>query len=419
MKNIIIFLLLCFFRMNNLSGVSQDEFQLFLKEYYSSEEKTQKDYSKLLYAIENNYKDIAIMLLEKGEDPHLFSKANASPFLLAIFNEDQEIVYKMIQCGANVNLEGQVGTNIGNEIQHAWSSKISPLQLSVISNKNKEITHILCLNGANVIDEKTGSYFNSALGVAIRIADWEKFQVLIDYFNHDIQQIFFPDYSFLTMCGSDFPKSERQFDDAAKIGQYLVNYNVPMQTKISSALSTAASRGNIELMKILIQNGANINFAPSNGQFQHMPIFAVLEYYKTIEKVKKLEKFKNFNSFYFKEALEILLENGVVTNFSSVNKTYHISPLGYALDKHINEAIELFISYGANPNYVDTDGKTALIRGIEVNNIEGVSLLLNLGANPREKGRGNQYPIDIAFQKGNLDILDLLIQAESLWYTNE
>jgi ankyrin repeat protein len=122
-------------------------------------------------------------------------------------------------------------------------------------------------------------------------------------------------------------------------------------------------------------------------------------------------------SFFFKETLEILLENGAKMDFSSINHVHHISPLGYALEHCINEAIEILIQYGANPNFIDSDGKTALIRGVEVNNIEGVKLLLILGANPTEKGSGSLCPIDIAFQKGNAEILNQLIESESLWYT--
>lgn len=66
-------------------------------------------------------------------------------------------------------------------------------------------------------------------------------------------------------------------------------------------------------------------------------------------------------------------------------------------------------------NFIDDDGKIALIRGIEVNNIEGLKLLES-GANPIEKGRGKLSPTDVALKKGNLEIVDCLIEAESRWY---
>lgn len=419
MKKIIACLLFHLSMLVNLESavVSQEIFQSFLKEYYSSVEKNQKDYSKLLYAVDKNYNEIAFTLLEKGEVPHFISKTNPSPFLLAIFKEDRDMVKKMIQCGANVNLQEQIGDKIGHQINYGWASQLTPLQLATISNIKSDILRLLCENGSEVIDN--ANFYVTSFGISIRNGDWEKFQILIEHFHGNICQIFNTYSSFLTICGSNFPHSESQMIGAAKIGQYLIDCGVPMQTKNSSALSTAASCGNIDFMKILIQNGANINFTPVTGHFTSVPIFSALDYYRTIQNVKKIEKFKNLESFFFKETLELLLDNGAKMDFSSVNHVHHISPLGYALEHCVNESIEILIQYGANPNYIDSEGKSALIRGIEVNNIEGVKLLLSLGANPLEKGRGSLYPIDVAFKKGNLEIVDLLIEAEGLWYTNK
>lgn len=62
-------------------------------------------------------------------------------------------------------------------------------------------------------------------------------------------------------------------------------------------------------------------------------------------------------------------------------------------------------------------GKTPLMRAVSSNNLIGVVLLLNSGADPTKRGTfDNRTPIEIAYESGYTEILKVLIEFEAKMY---
>lgn len=398
------FLSLFFFLSFVFSSLeASPDMKTFLSGYYASPEKA-KGYSKLLYAMEKEYdKGIAIKLLNAGENPNAIPEKLkvATPFILAVGREDEEVVSLMIQKGADVNLKSYHPI--------AYSNLTSPLFVAVCANNQANITQMLCLHGARVIEnaeypwnEPYNSYSNP-IGQAIRRGDFQKFKIMADTLNDQkIRQVDAVGKNLIGYSVYNIYKEQKA------ICEYLIERGLSIETKEGSALSAATMAGNLELMQYFISLGANINFRPMTTSHDPIPIFAAI-YYSNNKNI--LTRF---------EPLTILLDLGADINFSySRFKTpyfndHFYSPLSFAIEIKLNETAQILINYGADVNYIDISKKSPLFRAIEANNLEGVKLLLAAGANLA--GPYASKLIELAYSKGYLEIAKVLIEAESAMY---
>ena len=79
-------------------------------------------------------------------------------------------------------------------------------------------------------------------------------------------------------------------------------------------------------------------------------------------------------------------------------------PLHYASDANRwnpnaqAEVIEYLISIGADPNALDRDGATPLLRAVRTRSLPAVRALLDGGANPRQPNKSGSTPLHLAVQ---------------------
>ncbi|ARF02769.1 SWPV1-195 [Shearwaterpox virus] len=132
-------------------------------------------------------------------------------------------------------------------------------------------------------------------------------------------------------------------------------------------------KNGLEIAKILIKHGANINLRDSNGK---TPLYNSTMIPHMIEMTR------------------VLINNGANVNFIYKDgKTV----LYNALDVCQYETIKLLINNGSNVNAQDTYGKSPLYYAIESYNIDIVKLLIKNGANINIKDNHDNTPIYSAF----------------------
>ena len=380
----------------------------FLNQYYNSTEKTKYGQPKLYYAISKGYRNIALTLLKSGEDPNVKYKWDAmTPFVLAILKEDEEMVLKMLECGADVNLKCSIDSRL--------VSLVSPIWYAVANNLDVKITKILCDFGCKIIERPVSEWsYLSPISNAIGNTKYNKFKVLADHLTDEDLNLLdgYKNNVFAVIMLNNFQMDD-YVENSLNIARYLLNRKVAIETENGSALASATIVGNIPLMKLLLEYGANVNFG-SNERFNSLyeysnPIVASLDYYLI---------YKNKNALEGVEPLKVLLEYYPNVNFSMDNNfNYGFSPLGYAIRNNLVGAVELLINYGADVNILEISGKTPLICAIEAKNLDFINLLLGAGADPRKSGINDERsPIDIALEQGNTEILNLLIHAEANMY---
>jgi ankyrin repeat protein len=148
-------------------------------------------------------------------------------------------------------------------------------------------------------------------------------------------------------------------------------------------LFLSAVDNNLEIMKILIASGAEINTKDNYGQ-------------------NILAHTINNNNL---EATEILLDAGININ-DSINK-HEVSPIIFSVSKGNSGITKKLIEYGADINIQTNDGKTALYYAIENKNEIIVNILIDESVQVDKKSRDL-----VATGGGNVKIRDALFRYE-------
>lgn len=448
MLNKYIVLILMAFSAFSALQANEPDMQTFLTEYYYSPEKNQKRYSKLLYAVGKGYRNIAFKLLEKGENPN-YLPSNATlptPFILATYHEDEELVQAMIKYGADVNLKAYMPDD--------FSYPLSPLCVAAKYNKSEKITKILCDFKASNFNDHLLNLIGTPLGITLNNVDISKFLIIASTLTDSQLNIIDLMYNNpLTLIGVS--SSQEQKLNTLKIAHYLIERGVPLETESTSALAAAINVGNRELFDLYLSLGANINYT-NKWEIAHIcPLFASINYvHQQVYFLQKIHPNCKEHIASSLEFLQTLLELGADPDYSFYCGEYCIterfSPLTYAIHHRLDEVVSLLVIHGANVNMLDkanrmpliyaieknegsncveiikllltfkTDvnvldknKKTPLIYAVEKNSLEIVKLLIDYGAIPTKVGGDGKSPIDIAYSKGYFEILNLLIEAES------
>ena len=153
-----------------------------------------------------------------------------------------------------------------------------------------------------------------------------------------------------------------------------------------SILINAVRRNNIELVKLLLDAGANPN-KKDNISYTAL-IYAV--------------------QYGYIEIVQLLLEAGVWVNIQ--NNIGDTALIEASLNGNI-EIIELLLATGADPNIRNNDDDTALMWASQMGHIEIVELLLEVDADPNIRNFGDDTALIFASQMGYIEIVGLLLDA--------
>ena len=321
---------------------------------------TSRGYIPLTHAVALAQYEIAIILLEYGANPNTADLNGSTPLILALKNLDRrmnapdyhnhiwrkmEFLQIVIAKGANVNVEDYYTRN-------------SALNLA-IQNGFDEITKLLIENGADVnyqvpiitaiekdnlkIVELLTSY-----GAILFIANHTKRHALtlaIEKGNIEIIKSLI-----------EYNKSFNEFD----IINAKDNYGeIPM--------NLAAKQGNIEIVKILISNGANVNAKDIYGKF---PLgTAIMEGNVEIAKLL-IQNNADVNSIERSSYIDMMLYGMDINS----------RPIELALAFENVEMVNLLIRSGAQTNYISSDGSSLFNIAIEDNSLEVIKTLVENGA---------------------------------------
>ena len=160
------------------------------------------------------------------------------------------------------------------------------------------------------------------------------------------------------------------------------NYRKQLQTP----LHTAVSSRNLEIVKILLQNGADVNTTDEDG-FTPLHIAA---YNGNLQMVK------------------ILLQNGSGIFLDIKDNTNGRSALHVAVYDGNLEIVRVLVEKGANINAKDDDGFSPLHIAVYIENLKMLKILIQSGAHLNAKDKKNKTPLDYARMWNIYDILKYL-----------
>jgi len=243
-------------------------------------------FTPLLYATRENCHACVDMLLKNGADINLPDPDGVSPLLLSIMNANWDIAKQLIEAGADVNQWDMYGE--------------APL-FTVIGLRNQ------LSGGKGSIDP-----LNQTNGTAILHA-------LLEHGANPNMQIFFRP----------------------------ANLRGATNTRGSTPLIRAISSADMEVVKLLLQHGADANLIMADRQ---SPIMAAISGRASETQVL--------------EMIRILKEAGADLNVVALvnhrEETRGGTALHYAVRKRYKEVIKKLAEYGINMNAKDQDGLTAL-----------------------------------------------------------
>ncbi len=153
-------------------------------------------------------------------------------------------------------------------------------------------------------------------------------------------------------------------------------------------LRLAAKSGNAEIIKLLIEKGANIDNIHAFGS-ELLRVAIVAENVSLIE---------------------ILVQKGVSPN--ALNKNKH-TPLYEAVQGGSGKIVQLLIDKGANVDEEDPIKLTALHRAADWGKVDAAKVLINNGANVDAVDFQGETPLHLAINNKNVDIVRLLIDHGS------
>lgn len=150
-------------------------------------------------------------------------------------------------------------------------------------------------------------------------------------------------------------------------------------------LTLACDSKNLEILDILIRNGADINYSNANG----------------------------FNALHMacmdSEALEIveyLLQAGIEKDKQSIKESW--TPLLVACSHNFSAAVHALITAGANKTATDVDGMNGLHIACALGYKDIVEILVNAGFDKGKPDKDGKTPLQTATEKGFTEIVSML-----------
>ncbi len=188
----------------------------------------------------------------------------------------------------------------------------------------------------------------------------------------------------------------------------------------ATPLTTACMRANVEMVRTLIDLGANVD---KNGMHGYTPLISVLYAEKLMGMLSHhglSEKFADTEERVLAIA-QMLIEAGADVNCRDAH--HGTTALMLAIQRHYFKVAKFLVIAKVDINAISNPdpksifvGKcknvTALHLAVEENLIEFVQLLLNAEANPNILDSDNLSPLDVAIAKEFSDIQKLLTPAQ-------
>ncbi len=299
----------------------------------------------------------------------------------AVEERNLELVEKLIRSGQAIDMEVSKG---GATALHLASEK-----------GYMEIIETLIEHGADW--RKTDDYGNTNLHYAASQGGIESVKYFFDRFG--------PDRINIKNDEGETPLHQSITSGSEAVVGFLIANGgyVNAKSKIGlTPISNLPLEWNFKVAKLLLDNGANPNDYYLSFFGYKFPILCEAA----------------SNSQY--DIMKILLEKGANVNAKDEDETYNLSPLLWSLRGYQEDnpeltikCVDLLLGYGANPNAVSPTGATALHLAAAIGKREIVQSLLKKGAKKYatffdKETNKSKTPWDLAQEHGKYHLEDLL-----------
>ena len=164
--------------------------------------------------------------------------------------------------------------------------------------------------------------------------------------------------------------------------------NAPYDEYENRALLDACYRGNLDLVKMLVDAGANVNLPDSCGT---VPLTrAIVSIHETHDVVK------------------YLIKCGANVNACEGESW---TPLETAVHENAADIVKILLEAGANPQICSEKSESSLIMAADWGYVDIIEMLLEAGADPNSEYEDNYTPLAVACRWGHAEAAELLLKA--------
>ena len=373
--------------------------------------------SILSYAIENGDENIIKYLLEKGSDIDDTSINGMSVLYDAVLNLNPKLVEYFLEKGASI--EGAGNSYIyGNIITAATGSKFNnkydkfPVDLEALEKSAENSAKIM----ETIISKADKNFINDYLDgktpliIAVGNSYLETAKILIEN-GADVNAVDFEGWSALSYAVNN---------GDIEIAKLLITNKAKIKGELLLAIKSPIVESRIDMMKLLIENGANINYADEN---EFTPLNTAIEI-GDMELTKFLiTNGANVNSLMpyggvnligwaisenNMDLLQILIENGANVNYTD-GDSLGGTPLMTASRLGLDNVVRILLSRNADINAVDMNGNTALHTAALNSQLSVIKLLLEKNPNLDIQNEVGNTALHLAVISGNIDIVGELV----------
>ena len=367
----------------------------------------------LSYAMENSDENIVKYLVENGADMYSYE---ITALYQAVLNLNPKLVEYFLDKGASIEKAG--GTDVyGNIMMAAAGSKFnnsndkSPVDLTLLeksAENSAKITEMLIGKAdKNIINDSLEGKTPLIIAVGNSYIDTAK--ILIEN-GANINAVDIEGWSALSYAvnNGDIESAKLLLENKAKIKDELL-----------IAIKSPIVESRINIMKLLIDNKANINYADED---EFTPLNIAIE-----SGDMELTKFlitngANVNSLMQDgvsligyaiaqnnmDLLQILIENGANVNNTN-GDSWADTPLKTASRLGLDNVVRILLSRNADINSVDMNGNTALHTAALNSQLSVVKLLLEKNPNLDIQNKVGNTALHLAVISGNIDIVGELV----------
>ncbi|MFC1781833.1 ankyrin repeat domain-containing protein [Planctomycetota bacterium] len=338
----------------------------------------------LSYASIRGNKDVIELLVDKNADINDTSDRGQTPLFKAVTNGQEDVVEFLITKGADTNVKNSAST--------------TALHIAA-RNGNIEIVKLLIAGGADVnvknAQDFTPLYIaeqndNTEIAELLRKNGAEEStpSLLGALTNGDIEQI-----KLLISQGADVNTktgSQGQMPlhlaiqwGNTEIAELLIDSGADVSATNTRGLTPLHLAGSKEIAELLIAKGADVN---AKDNFGYTPF--------------------DWRAGRNKDIAELLITEGADVNAKGDEG---FSPLHFAARRGQKEVVELLIAKGADVNNKDNNGWTSLHSAASQNHKDVAELLIDKGADVNAKADDGWTSLHSACGNGNKEVAELLI----------
>ena len=367
----------------------------------------------LSYAMENSDENIVKYLVENGADMYSYE---ITALYQAVLNLNPKLVEYFLDKGASIEKAG--GTDVyGNIMMAAAGSKFnnsndkSPVDLTLLeksAENSAKITEMLIGKAdKNIINDSLEGKTPLIIAVGNSYIDTAK--ILIEN-GANINAVDIEGWSALSYAINN---------GDIEIAKLLLENKVKIKDELLIAIKSPIVESRINMMKLLIDNKANINYTDENG---FNPLNIAIE-----SGDMELTKFlitngANVNSLMQDgvsligyaiaqnnmDLLQMLIENGANVNYTN-GDSWANTPLQTASRLGLDNVVRILLTRNVDINAVDINGNTALHTAALNSQLSVVKLLLEKNPNLDIQNKVGNTALHLAVISGNIDIVGELV----------